>query len=88
MCLGGPVKIDIVQDSKDHTYTICIKIDQFKTLKDYETIHNLINAISLDFDLDPEISIEDLKGIVVEAKKEEADEVTCDIGPEGIDIEF
>jgi FKBP-type peptidyl-prolyl cis-trans isomerase (trigger factor) len=86
--LGGPVKIDVVQDAKDHTYTISVKIDQFKTLRDYEVIHNLINAISLDFDLDPEISVEDLKGIVAEAKKEEATEVTCDIGPEGIDIEF
>ena len=60
------MKIDISQDTKDHTYTIAIKIDQFKTLKDYEVIHNLINAISLDFDLDPEISIEDLKNIVID----------------------
>jgi len=82
------VKIDIVQDAKDHTYTISIKIDQFKTLRDYETIHNLINAISLDFDLDPEISIEDLKKIVSETRAEEALEITCEIGPEGIDIEF
>jgi len=82
------VKIDVVQDAKDHTYTITIKVDQFKTLRDYETIHNLVNAISLDFDLDPEISIEDLKNIVIEAKKEEAEEVTCEIGTEGIDIEF
>lgn len=82
------MKIDVVQDAKDHTYTITIKVDQFKTLRDYETIHNLVNAISLDFDLDPEISIEDLKNIVIEAKKEEAEEVTCEIGTEGIDIEF
>ena len=82
------MKIDVVQDAKDHTYTLSVKIDQFKTLKDYEVIHNLINAISLDFDLDPEISVEDLKKIVTEAKAEEADEVTCAIGPEGIDIEF
>lgn len=82
------MKIDVIQDAKDHTYTITIKIDQFKTLRDYETIHNLINAISLDFDLDPEISVEDLKTIVVEAKKEDAEEITCEIGTEGIDIEF
>lgn len=82
------MKIDITQDSKDHTYTITVKIEQFKTLKDYEVLHNLINAISLDFDLDPEISMEDLKNIVAESKKEEAEEVICEIGPEGIDIEF
>jgi hypothetical protein len=82
------VKIDIVQDAKDHTYTLAVKIDQFKTLRDYEVIHNLINAISLDFDLDPEISMEDLKKIVADAKAEEALEVTCDIGPDGIDIEY
>jgi hypothetical protein len=82
------VKIDVAQDAKDHTYSIAIKIDQFKTLRDYELIHNLINAISLDFDLDPEISIEDLKNIVAEAKKEESDNITCEIGPEGIDVEF
>jgi len=82
------VKIDIVQDTKDHTYTLTIKVDQFKTLKDYDMLHNLINAISLDFDLDPEISVEDLKKIVAEAKKEDSLEVTCDIGPEGIDLEF
>lgn len=82
------MKIDVVQDAKDHTYTLTVKIDQFKTLRDYETIHNLINAISLDFDLDPEISVEDLKNIVIEAKKEEAEEVTCEIGPDGIDVEF
>ncbi len=82
------MKIDVVQDAKDHTYTITIKVDQFKTLRDYETIHNLVNAISLDFDLDPEISIDDLKNIVIEAKTEEAEEVTCEIGTEGIDIEF
>ncbi len=82
------MKIDVVQDAKDHTYTLTVKLDQFKNLREYETIHNLINAISLDFDLDPEITIEDLKNIVAEAKKEEAEEVTCEIGPEGIDIEF
>lgn len=82
------MKIDVAQDAKDHTYTITVKIDQFKTLHDYDIFHNLINAISLDFDLDPEISIEDLKNIVVEAKKEEALEVSCEIGTEGIDIEF
>lgn len=82
------MKLDVVQDAKDHTFTLTIKIDQFKTLRDYELTHNLINAISLDFDLDPEISIEDLKNIVAEAKKEESDMITCEIGPEGIDIEF
>jgi FKBP-type peptidyl-prolyl cis-trans isomerase (trigger factor) len=82
------VKIDIVQDTKDQAYTITVKIDQFKTLRDYDTFHNLINAISLDFDLDPEISVEDLKNIIVEAKKEEASEITCEIGTDGIDIEY
>lgn len=82
------MKIDVVQDAKDQTYTLTVKLDQFKNLREYETIHNLINAISLDFDLDPEITIEDLKNIVAEAKKEEAEVVTCEIGPEGIDIEF
>lgn len=82
------MKIDVIQDAKDHKYTLTIKIDQFKTLRDYDTIHNLINAISLDFDLDPEISVEDLKNIVIEAKKEEAEEITCEIGTEGIDVEF
>jgi FKBP-type peptidyl-prolyl cis-trans isomerase (trigger factor) len=86
--LGGLVKIDIQQDSKDHTFTLSIKIDQFKTQKDYETLHNLINAISLDFDLDPEISIEDLKNIAAEARKEEAESIVCDIGQDGIDVEF
>lgn len=82
------MKIDIQQDSKDHTFTLTIKIDQFKTQKDYETLHNLINAISLDFDLDPEISIEDLKKITSEARNEEAEEIVCDIGQDGIDVEF
>lgn len=82
------MKIDVVQDAKDHTYTLTIKLDQFKTLRDYEVLHNLINAISLDFDLDPEISVEDLKNIVHEAKNEESTEVSCEIGPDGIDVEF
>lgn len=82
------MKLDVVQDAKDHTYTITVKIEQFKSLRDYEVLHNLINAISLDFDLDPEISVEDLKNIVVEAKKEESTEISCEIGPEGIDVEF
>lgn len=82
------MKIDIVQDAKDHTYTLTVRPDQFKTLRDYEVFHNLVNAISLDFDLDPEISVEDLKKIVAEAKKEDSLEVTCEIGPDGIDIEF
>lgn len=82
------MKLDIVQDAKDHTFTIAVKLDQFKTLRDYEIIHNLINALSLEFDLDPEISVEDLKNIVHEAKNEESTEVTCEIGPDGIDVEF
>jgi hypothetical protein len=82
------VKLDVVQDAKDHTFTIAVKLEQFKTLRDYEVIHNLINALSLEFDLDPEISVEDLKNIVHEAKNEESSEVTCEIGPDGIDIEF
>ena len=82
------MKLDIVQDAKDHTFTIAVKLDQFKTLRDYEVIHNLINALSLEFDLDPEISVEDLKNIVHEAKNEESTEITCEIGPDGIDVEF
>ena len=82
------MKIDVAQDSKDQTFTLTIKTAQFKTLKDYETLHNLINAIALDFDLDPEISADDLKNIVAEAKKEESTEITCDIGKDGIDVEF
>ena len=82
------MKLDVAQDAKDHSYTLTVKIDQFKTLKDYEVLHNLINAISLDFDLDPEISIDDLKAIVAEAKKEESAEITCEIGADGIDVEF
>jgi hypothetical protein len=82
------VKIDITQNAKDHTYTLTIKLDQFKNLKEYDVLHNLINAISLDFDLDPEISVDDIKNIVAEAKKEEAEEVFIEIGKEGIDLEF
>lgn len=82
------MKLDVVQDAKDHTFTIAVKLDQFKTLRDYEIIHNLINALSLEFDLDPEISVEDLKNIVHEAKNEESSEITCEIGPDGIDVEF
>ena len=82
------MKLDIVQDAKDHTFTVAVKIDQFKTLRDYEVLHNLINALSLEFDLDPEISVEDLKSIVHEAKNEESTEITCEIGPDGIDLEF
>lgn len=82
------MKLDLTQNAKDHTFTATIKIDQFKNQRDYETCHNLINALSLDFDLDPEITLDDLKNIVHEAKLEEAEEITCEIGPEGIDIEF
>lgn len=82
------MKLDIVQDPKNHTYTLAVKIDQFKTLRDYEVLHNLINTLSLEFDLDPEISVEDLKSIVHEAKNEESTEISCEIGPDGIDLEF
>ena len=82
------MKIDITQNAKDHTYCLGIKVDQFKTLRDYEVLHNLINAISLDFDLDPEISIDDLKKIVADGKAEDAEEITCEIGKDGIDIEY
>ena len=82
------MKIDITQQAKDHTFHLIVKIDQFKNLRDYETCHNLINALSLDFDLDPEITLDDLKNIVQEAKNEEALELSCTIGNEGVDIEF
>lgn len=82
------MKLDISQNSKDQTYSIHVKLDQFKNLKEYEVLFNLINAIALDFDLDPEITIDDLKNIVAEAKKESAEEVFISIGTEGIDLEF
>lgn len=82
------MKIDITQNAKDQTFSLAIKVDQFKTLRDYEVLHNLINAISLDFDLDPEISVDDLKKIVADGKAEEAEVITCDIGKDGIDIEY
>lgn len=82
------MKIDVAQNTKDQTYTLTIKIDQFKNLKEYDVLHNLINAIALDFDLDPEITIEDLKNIVHEAKAESAEEIFIDIGNEGVDLEF
>jgi uncharacterized protein with von Willebrand factor type A (vWA) domain len=82
------VKIDVTQNAKDQTYTLTIKLDQFKNLKEYDVLHNLINAISLDFDLDPEITVEDLKKIVTEARNEEAEEILIDIGNNGVDLEF
>ena len=82
------MKIDISQNPKDHTFLLAIKVDQFKNIRDYEVLHNLINAISLDFDLDPEITIEDLKKIVADGRAEEAEEITCEIGKDGIDIEY
>ncbi len=82
------MKLDISQNSKDHSFNIAVKLDQFKNLKEYEVLFNMINALSLDFDLDPEITIEDLKNIVAEAKKESAEEITVAIGSEGIDLEF
>lgn len=82
------MKLDVTQNSKDQTYTLSVKIDQFKNLKEYEVLHNLVNAVSLDFDLDPEITTEDIKKIVQEAKAESAEEITIEIGPSGIDIEF
>lgn len=82
------MKLDLTQNAKDHTFSATIKIDQFKNQRDYEICHNLINALSLEFDLDPEISLDDLKNIVQEAKAEESEAITCDIGPDGIDISF
>ncbi len=82
------MKLEITQNAKDHTFTVVVKLDQFKNQKEYDTFHNLINALSLDFDLDPEITLDDLKNIVAEAKKEEAESLNVEIGPEGVDLEF
>lgn len=82
------MKIDISLNSKDKSFHLEVKIDQFKNQKEYEVLHGLINAISLDFDLDPEITIDDLKKIVSEAKNESAEAIYIDINGDGIDLEF
>lgn len=85
---GIHLRIDVTQDSKTQSFQLEVRIDQFKNLKEYEVLLNLISAISLDFDLDPEMTIDDLKKIVSEAKNEEAQEISIEIGKDGIDVGF
>lgn len=82
------MKMDIDHDSKTDEYSVEVKITDLKTSKDYDLLHTVVNVFSMEFDLDPEIQVEDLRKIVQEARAEEAESIIIDISSEGVEVGF
>ncbi|MCB9062052.1 MAG: hypothetical protein H6622_11070 [Halobacteriovoraceae bacterium] len=79
------MNIYINENVKDQMALITFFCDQFKVERDYILALNFICAVCGDFELDPEITPDDLKEIVQTAKEKEG-EFTFEISEEGIEV--
>ena len=80
--------IDIDFEAKDEQVKIVIAIENLKILRDYRNALYVIRACALDFDLEPELEIEDLEEICEKTAELEKDHFTVIIGPTEIEVDI
>lgn len=80
--------IDLDFEAKDEQVKIMIALSNLKSLRDFRNTLYLIRACALDFDLEPELEIEDLEEISEKTAELEKDYFTVIIGPSEIEVDI
>lgn len=80
--------VDINFLNKDDGHSLQFKTDNVKTLKELKTALSIIFIFSAEYEMDPELSLEDLEEIVEKAQELEKPFFTVYIRPEDIEIDI
>lgn len=81
----GHMKIDFSYDDKNDVYKIIFEAQDFKSPKNFAEALILIDALSGDFSLDPELTEEDLKEICQAAKEQKLKDFSVEISGNGVE---
>ncbi|HLE11168.1 MAG: hypothetical protein A2504_16810 [Bdellovibrionales bacterium RIFOXYD12_FULL_39_22] len=82
------MKVDVDMNLDSDSFIITFNIKNLKADKDYEVAHELVSCICGDYNIDPELSIEDIVGLVHDTKESGAEEFTFEISEEGLEAEI
>jgi hypothetical protein len=74
--------------SSDSAYYLAFKIDDIKTDKHLQDIITAVCCFSMDFELDPELEVEDLQEIIDKTYELENDKFTICISEDGIEADI
>lgn len=78
---------NFVIDQKSHDARLTFKFNDFKDLKDYQNALTLIFIVSGDYQLDPELELEDFQGIIESSKESGKEAITFFINEEGLEAQ-
>lgn len=80
--------VDIHYHNEDDGHSLKFQTDHVKTLKELKTALSIIFIFAAEYEMDPELSLEDLEEIVEKAQELEKQSFTVTIRPEDIEIDI
>ena len=82
------MKVEIDMSEQAQAAYMTFFIDEFKVPKDYVVALSFIYAISADFELAPELEVEDLLKMIEDFKEQGKDKFKFEIAEDGIEIDL
>ncbi|MBT3981441.1 MAG: hypothetical protein HOE90_08815 [Bacteriovoracaceae bacterium] len=81
------MKVNIDFDGKEQSTNLTFYHDQFNTDRDYNVAISIVQTFCADFDMDPELEVEDFKEIIIKSGEKESQKFTFIIDEEGIEVD-
>lgn len=82
------MKLDFDIDKFSGNYLLKFNVDQFKSDIDHKMAITIVTCVSLDYDLDPELEVEDMRDILDKTLELGKEEFTFEIGEDGIEVDI
>lgn len=82
------MKTEITIDPKTLSAEMILKVEDFKSEKDFKDSLAILSMVAGDYHLDPEVEVEELEGFVQKAKNEAKMALKFTVDEEGLDLEF
>jgi hypothetical protein len=83
------MNVDIQLNNKQQQYELTFNIDDISSSKDKTDICTIVACFAYDFELDPELEIDDIDEIINRALQEEKSKFTFEISEDnGIEVSF
>ena len=82
------MKYEITIQEKTFDCEVKCFCEEIQSEKDFKQIIALISIIAADYDLDPELEIDDLQGIIDKVKTEAKNSYSFLISEEGIEVDI
>ncbi len=82
------MKVDVDINHDTESFLITFNVKNFKSDRDYEIAHELVSCVCGDYNIDPELSVEDIIAITQDAKDKKAEEFIFEITEDGLEAEI